>query len=183
MPRTKTTKSKVAERFANLSGKTVVVRLHPEPEKPPEEVVGTYIATHPAGRSYVYELNVEGRQEFYNTDYVIKIGEAAVQGDSNLDRPIQERDSPSRNATTFRLFAECPGDIGGLLEVVARDTAVSLHSQTAGLGGIEACIEVAGSMTVEDMRGYCREVPDGHYMLETVALPEDYTGERDMALN
>ena len=37
-------------------------------------------------------------------------------------------------------------------------------------------------MSIDDLRNEMRTIPDGHVMIQTVALAEDYTGERNYKL-
>ena len=86
--------------------------------------------------------------------------------------------------TTFRFRAEVPGDVVDLLEVipaehVIRFASVRGHDHLPG----EECEIMACGIGLEDLRDYCRQVVDGHVMVQTIQPIEDYTGERDFYIN
>lgn len=46
----------------------------------------------------------------------------------------------------------------------------------------DAVVDLYTTLSLEEIRDVIREIPDGHVMLETVALTEEYTGERTFHL-
>ena len=86
---------------------------------------------------------------------------------------------PERRMFTFSFRAECPGDALCLCRmVVARLSRIGIEIPDYGkIPDAEGFIET--DMDIEEVREAMRQVPDGHVMLQTVALTSDYTGFRD----
>lgn len=89
---------------------------------------------------------------------------------------------PERRMFTFRFRAECPGDVLCLCRmVIARLSRIGIKIPAYGkFPDAEGYIET--DMDIEEVREAMRHVPDGHVMLQTVALKPDYTGFRDYSL-
>jgi hypothetical protein len=65
--------------------------------------------------------------------------------------------------------------------IVARLSRISLEMPDYGkFPDVEVDIET--DMDLEEVREAMRQVPDGHVMLQTVALTPDYSGFRDYSL-
>lgn len=73
---------------------------------------------------------------------------------------------------TYKFRAECVIDIKGLKPMVFKSIV-----QDRRLPDVECVVEFDG--TLEELRDVLRGVPNGHVMVQTVALLEQYTGERD----
>jgi len=98
-----------------------------------------------------------------------------ITGERRLPAP-----SPSAPICIYRFRAECMVGVISLLRMV-RCHAILATFELGELPDVSAEIIVRG-LTLEDMRGLCRTVEDGHVMLETMQPFESYTGERDYDL-
>ena len=84
--------------------------------------------------------------------------------------------------STFRFRAECMHDVTALLRRISvkRVEVVLLEE---GLPDVEATVEEPWQyrkLDLEGLRDVCREVEDGHVMVETLAPIAKYTGERKL---
>lgn len=88
--------------------------------------------------------------------------------------------SPSESICIYRFRAEYMVDAISLL-MMARCHVIRATFELGELPDVSAEIIVRG-LTLEDMRGLCRTVKDGHVMLQTMQPFESYTGKRDYDL-
>ena len=80
---------------------------------------------------------------------------------------------------TYKLRAETVNDILRLVvqldQLRTGDMFVTMDKD-----GLPDCeLEIVTWYDLDRMRSYCREIPDGHVMLQTIRLKEKYTGIRD----
>lgn len=81
----------------------------------------------------------------------------------------------------YKFRAETASDVYRLGEILGfRVEAMSLRRPKADFADVE--VELETWLTLEQLRDTMRRVKDGHVMLQTVQLPESYTGERDYTL-
>ncbi len=82
---------------------------------------------------------------------------------------------------SYRFRAECRVDITKLqnrLPNLRYNLSIVPH---AGVGDCEATLEIA--LPLEELRDVMRKVVDGHVMVQTLALTENYTGERNGSIS
>lgn len=82
--------------------------------------------------------------------------------------------------TEYRFRAECIVDVESLQQVLAAEK-VSFKmkiERDSVFPDAEVWIK-APTASIDSLRGYMRRVVDGHVMVQTLALADDYTGERD----
>ena len=80
---------------------------------------------------------------------------------------------------TYKLRAETVTD---LLRLVVQMSEIRVGDMfvTMDKDGLPDCeLEIVTWYDLDRMRSYCREIPDGHIMLQTIRLKENYTGIRD----
>lgn len=92
----------------------------------------------------------------------------------------------------YRFRAEVWQDVAELMEklgprfVGCAIKRVHLHlpgtSTPFKPGDVEVVLDVE-ELSLTALRDVIRTVPDGHVILQTVALPEEYTGERDYSID
>lgn len=79
----------------------------------------------------------------------------------------------------YRFRAECNHDVQEFLKIAGKN----IMEITVTRGSLpDTYVEFTSTMSLEKIRKSMRKVVDGHVMLQTVALKEDYTGERDYDL-
>lgn len=82
----------------------------------------------------------------------------------------------------FRFRAEYIVDARALLRRIPSRSLISFDSITLEqLPDVVCQIKVRG-FNLEAMREFCRTIPDGHVMLQTIQLRKQYTGERNYDL-
>lgn len=80
----------------------------------------------------------------------------------------------------YRFRAECNHDVEELMKLIGKN----IMSITRTRGALpDTYVEFSTSLSLAQIRNAMRKVVDGHVMLQTVALKEDYTGERDYDLH
>lgn len=83
---------------------------------------------------------------------------------------------------TYRFRAECKEDVHTLIRRIPRRSLIGFDSiSLARVPDVVCQIKVRG-FNLEAMREFCRSIPDGHVMLQTIQLWKQYTGERDYDL-
>lgn len=84
--------------------------------------------------------------------------------------------------TTFRFRAELYADIVALINIIPRRRLTGMQWRAHDeLPDVYASIET-NRMDLDDLRDFMRQVIDGHTMVETVALADEYTGERNYGI-
>ena len=83
------------------------------------------------------------------------------------------------NATNYRFRCETADDFGRFVTMCHRRQDAYLRVCNFRSDGYGGDAEVASNLTLEEIRGVMRMVPDGHVMVQTVAESEEYTGDRD----
>ncbi len=82
------------------------------------------------------------------------------------------------SAYVYRFRAECEADVKALLALVAgrlvRFESIKVEPFPDTFNEVEVI-----EHSLDDMRGLCSRVVDGHVMLQTIQPKELYTGERD----
>lgn len=83
----------------------------------------------------------------------------------------------------YKFRAECNQDIEQFLNALPKNEILS-HQTFPDLNGrpdVETIIDFA-SFNIDKIRDFMRLIPDGHIMVQTVALEKDYTGIRNYNL-
>lgn len=81
----------------------------------------------------------------------------------------------------YRFRAECTVDIGRLVsEVDFQFRQLEIESGSEPLG--DPVCSFSSSLSLDEVRQIMWRVVDGHVMAQTVALAEDFTGQRDYEL-
>ncbi len=82
----------------------------------------------------------------------------------------------------YRLRSECLGDLHQLLTAMPPQEHVNvILTRRAGYPDV-LCTITVNNRDLEWMRDACRQVSDGHVMLQTLAPAAEYTGERNYDL-
>lgn len=76
---------------------------------------------------------------------------------------------------SYKMRAECFADIARFIEIENIETLTCKRFE--GLPDVEATFSSTESL--KDIRKLIGSIPDGHVMLETICLEEDYTGIRE----
>ncbi len=71
----------------------------------------------------------------------------------------------------YKMRAECQVDVGRFLRKVP---VLALSAE----GSLDMVIDFTSNLTLDEIRKKISKIVDGHVMLETVALYEEYTGFR-----
>ena len=83
---------------------------------------------------------------------------------------------------TYRLRAECATDVFHLVQTLPAGQFLALAVlRQPGFPDVEVRL-VVQDMDLERLRAACRNVVDGHVMLQTVQPPNCYNGERDYSI-
>lgn len=79
----------------------------------------------------------------------------------------------------FKFRAECETDVNKL----RKRMGVKCLKIVKEIGQFpDTLVDLYTTMSLEDLRNEIRSIEDGHVMLQTIALEQDYTGERDYEL-
>ena len=95
-----------------------------------------------------------------------------LQADSSFYNGIGAR------SNDYQFRAEFPDEIISLLQIIPPALVSGIRWNTERTGDTECSISIR-CLTIDELRKYMGSVVDGHIMAQTVATPEDYTGERD----
>lgn len=86
---------------------------------------------------------------------------------------------------TYKLRAECIQDVDVLLNTIRPklytwkiEPFVFMNGSHRVVGPPDCECEIEADMTLNELRRVIATIQDSHVMLETVAVVEDYTGER-----
>jgi hypothetical protein len=84
--------------------------------------------------------------------------------------------------TTYRFRAECLHDVTSFLANSIRKIGFQKYtfSQEGPFPDVE--VELEADMGLEDLRMELRKIEDGHVMVQTINLKDQYTGERNYSL-
>ena len=97
----------------------------------------------------------------------------------DLKNDIKEINSNTDNLNHFKLRAECVQDVLQLRERLG----VSCPKMVLELGLFpDTIVDLCTWMNLDEVRKEIRMIEDGHVMLQTLALEQEYTGERDYDL-
>ncbi len=89
--------------------------------------------------------------------------------------------SNKRKLFVYKFRAECEHDVNELRRILRYKfytLTKTIHPYLP-----DTIVELATSYTLQELQDYIREITDGHVMLQTIALKEDYTGERNYGLH
>ena len=89
----------------------------------------------------------------------------------------------TNNNATFRFRAESTADTAALLDIIPNGSVESFQSLRQAPFPDEFCEIVVSGLDLDSLREFCREVKDGHVMLQTIQPKEDYTGVRDYSIS
>lgn len=80
---------------------------------------------------------------------------------------------------SYKFRAECRGDVFRVLDQINSLELIRLEldSHPLGLPDVTVTLTVR-ALSLPDLKTRMAKAPDSHVMLETVALPNEYTGER-----
>lgn len=85
----------------------------------------------------------------------------------------------------IKFRAECQHDVDRFLKIIPKDSLVSYKVKRMTLfDGVtpvldKECEFETENLTLDDLNDMLSHVPDSHIMQQTLALAEDYTGNRD----
>lgn len=82
----------------------------------------------------------------------------------------------------FRFRAECPADIEKLQQALIKgdvQATVVVWQDKEHPEWPDREAEIRTDLSIYELRTYMQKVSDGHVMIQTVALKEAYTGERN----
>ena len=97
--------------------------------------------------------------------------------DNSIDKNEVKTDNDE--ITHFKFRAECETDVNKLRKIMGR----RCHKTVKEIGCFpDTEVDLYTTMSLDDLRNEMRKITDGHVMLQTVALAEDYTGERNYEL-
>jgi len=82
----------------------------------------------------------------------------------------------------YRFRAECLQDVIEFIYGSIREIGFKKYVLTQKTPFPDVEVELEADMEIEDLRDELRRVPDGHVMVQTLSLKEDYTGKRDFSL-
>ncbi len=88
--------------------------------------------------------------------------------------------SKKKKVYVYKFRAECEHDIDKLKKILKGDYLV--WTITGQPFPPDRLVEIATALTLNEMHDAIRQVQDGHVMLQTISLKENYTGERDYDL-
>lgn len=80
----------------------------------------------------------------------------------------------------FRFRAECEHDVDELRKILRNRVRKILKINESPFPDME--VEIYANLSLEELRDAMRKVEDGHVMVQTVALQDKYTGERNYLL-
>lgn len=89
--------------------------------------------------------------------------------------------SKKKELFVYKLRAECEDDVNELQKMLRYNfytLTKTIHPYLP-----DTIVEVATSLTLRELQDIIRDITDGHVMLQTIALKENYTGERDYGLH
>jgi len=89
--------------------------------------------------------------------------------------------SKKKKLFVYKLRAECEHDVNEFRRILRYD----FYSLTKTIHPYlpDTIVEIATSLALQELQDIIRQIPDGHVMLQTIALKENYTGERDYDLH
>jgi hypothetical protein len=83
---------------------------------------------------------------------------------------------------TYRFRAELLADLYAFFQIGIVNMKWEKLSITVSGKFLEAEVELVAGIPIEDIRNELRKVVDGHVMVQTLALKDEYTGERNFSL-
>jgi hypothetical protein len=89
--------------------------------------------------------------------------------------------SKKRKLFVYKFRAECEHDVNELRRILK----YNFYSLTKIIHPYlpDTIVEIATSLTLQELQTIIREINEGRVMLQTIALKENYTGERDYGLH
>ncbi len=88
-------------------------------------------------------------------------------------------DESTSEVKHYKFRAECETDVNRLRKRIG----TKCHRIIKDIGMFpDTEVDLYTTMSLDDVRNEMRKIPDGHVMLQTIALAENYTGERDEEL-
>ena len=78
---------------------------------------------------------------------------------------------------TYKLRAECEADVDALVKLIPDSELV--HSACESAQHVVTLTIQVRTLELDEVRAFCRQVVDGHVMMQTVQPLRLYTGERD----
>lgn len=89
--------------------------------------------------------------------------------------------SKKKELFIYKFRSECEHDVNELRKILRYNfytLTKTIHPYLP-----DTIVEIATSLTLKEIQDIIREITDGHVMLQTIALKENYTGERDYGLH
>lgn len=82
----------------------------------------------------------------------------------------------------YRFRAECLQDVVEFLNGSIKRIGFNRYVLIQERGHPDVEVELDAEVPIEELRDELRKVEDGHVMVQTIALKEDYSGNRDYSL-
>lgn len=76
----------------------------------------------------------------------------------------------------YRFRAECDDDVLALRKILRGKLLKIQQTVTSPFPDVE--VKIITKLTINEIKRAMEKVPDGHVMYETIALANEYTGER-----
>lgn len=94
----------------------------------------------------------------------------------------KKADDPAEDLRVYRFRAELEHDVNELCKILGRRIEKIIKTMKSPYLFMDTEVEIHIDLSLEELRDAMREVEDGHVMVQTVTLRDQYTGKRDYSL-